>query len=319
MKLHSLAISGLLTMDMHSLNNEGSEGNHLLTRQVQIVDKDGRLHAVNAVSGDMFKHIQAEHLFQLARDEQLPLCNGCQSFGANRISADKEFADQFAKGVQDEEILGKAIQRCLLDDAEGILITREIGEKGRAIGRKSVLEFGWLIGRPEQTKTEAYFHIKFDTKSRADGSGEGANLGQNIFHRPASSGQYAVVLNVDLYRLGLNDIALQYAISPEERKQRLQALLKSVLFTFLKPSGAQRNTQNPHLLNFEGVIACSSATYPAPQASALNPEYNDEIAGIAAALNQLKAGTIDLKQFDSLSSFAQQMQEIITEIEPFGV
>lgn len=32
MNIRSLSISGLITLDMHALNNEGAEGNHLHTR-----------------------------------------------------------------------------------------------------------------------------------------------------------------------------------------------------------------------------------------------------------------------------------------------
>ena len=64
--IYSLAISAQAIFDMHSLNNEGGEGNQIQTRMVNIADSKGNLHNVNAVSGDMFKHIQAEHLHRLA-------------------------------------------------------------------------------------------------------------------------------------------------------------------------------------------------------------------------------------------------------------
>jgi CRISPR-associated protein Cst2 len=75
---------------MHSLNNEGGEGNQIQTRMVNIVDKEGRLHSVNAISGDMFKHIQTEHFFRIGAGN-LPLCAGCREFNANRISADTSY------------------------------------------------------------------------------------------------------------------------------------------------------------------------------------------------------------------------------------
>src|SRR6516164_7797130 len=91
----SISISARATLDMHSLNNEGGEGNQIQTRMVDIVGADGRLHNVNAISGDMLKHIQAQHFFELARVQRpsLPLCAGCARFDANRINADKAFAD----------------------------------------------------------------------------------------------------------------------------------------------------------------------------------------------------------------------------------
>ena len=162
MKLHSLSISGIVTMNLHALNNEGSEGNTMMTRMVEIVDATGKNHTVNAVSGDMFKHIQAEHLFMEVKETNsanLPLCEACKTFDANRICADETFTKKtFKDGSLDSEILSEAIKKCIIDDAEGILITSEIGGKGRSISRKSTIEFGWVVGCPDNTRTESYFH-----------------------------------------------------------------------------------------------------------------------------------------------------------------
>jgi len=44
-----------------------------------IVAADGQLYNVNAISGDMFKHIQAEHLYHIAKNsDDLPLCDACK-------------------------------------------------------------------------------------------------------------------------------------------------------------------------------------------------------------------------------------------------
>jgi len=321
MSIQSLAISGLMTLNLHSLNNEGAEGNYMQTRQVQIVDRNGNMSDVNAISGDMFKHIQGEHLYHLAKEGGLPLCSGCERFDANRIVVDQEFAAQYTKDTLDSEILSGAIQRCTLDDTQGILITSDIGKK-RAIGRKSVLEFGWIVGRPETTRTDSYFHVKYAAEGRGKGAGEktgAGNTGQNIFHRPASSGQYAVVLNLDLYRVGYNDILMQYALNAEERSQRIKELLKSVLFTFLQPNGAMRNTQNPHVLDFSGVMTLSSSTFPAPMVSALNGDYLEEIEKVARTLNVLKADSIQLLSFSSIGDFAEKLGGIIQEVNPAGM
>ncbi|HLC15894.1 MAG TPA: DevR family CRISPR-associated autoregulator [Thermodesulfovibrionia bacterium] len=323
MKLHSLSISGNLIMNMHALNNEGSEGNTTMTRMVEIVDNQGRNHTVNAVSGDMFKHMQAQHLYMeaIAKNDTLPLCEGCKKFDANRICIDDSFTkrENFTKDTKDtkdSEILSEVIKTCVIDDIEGILITNDIGKK-RSIGRKSAIEFGWVIGSPESTRTESYFHVKF-VPDRGKGSGSGENLGQNIFHRPASSGQYAAVVNIDLYRVGRNDITVEY-VKKINRKARLQALLKSVLHTFIKPTGAHRNTQHPHIIDFSGVISASLNTMPAPIISSLNPNYKDEIVKIADSLNSTETvKPITVYQFESMAGFTKTMAEIINSIEPYG-
>lgn len=321
MKANSISISGVLTMNLHSLNNEGAEGNYMQTRQVQIVNTEGKLHTVNAISGDMFKHIQGDYLLDIAKEEELNLCAGCQRSDANRIVVDQEFADGFEKEAPNSEVLDEAIKRCTIDDIQGILITSEIGGKKRAIGRKSAVEFGWIVGRPEATQTDSYFHVKYAPEGRGKGAGEqtgSGNTGQNIFHRPASSGQYAVVLNLDLCRVGFNDILMSYAIDESERTRRIQALLQSVLYTFIKPTGAMRNTQNPHLIDFSGVIAISSSTIPAPMISPLNAEYIDGISRIAKTLNDLKPESITLQQFASLAEFTEKFGALVRTVEPTG-
>ena len=323
MKLHSLSISGILTMNLHALNNEGSEGNTMMTRMVEIVDATGKNHTVNAVSGDMLKHIQAEHLFMQAKEtksDNLPLCEACKTLDANRICADETFTKKgnFKADTKDSEILTEAIKRCIVDDAEGILITSEIGGKQRSIARKSSVEFGWVVGCPENTRTESYFHAKYVPEGRGKGSGTGENLGQNIFHRPASSGQYAVVVNVDLYKVGRNDITLAY-VEGVDRQERIQAVLRSVLNTFIKPTGAHRNTQHPHILDFSGVVATSSSTLPAPVISGLNPNYREEIKKIAESLNKTASGgPVVVKEFNGLAAFSEVMADIINEIQPYG-
>ena len=76
--VYALSISGRLTLEMHSLNNEGGEGNQVLTRVVTLVEPDGTVHKVNAISGDMFKHIQAEHYYLLAKAGGLPCAKGAR-------------------------------------------------------------------------------------------------------------------------------------------------------------------------------------------------------------------------------------------------
>lgn len=309
----SLSISGLITLDLHALNNEGAEGNTMMTRMVDIIDQQGRKHTVNAISGDMFKHIVVEHLLGESKGLGLSLCAGCAVFNANRICFDQDFMNTtgWSKDTLDSVILSGVLKRCTIDDCAGILITGKIG-KDRSIARKSCFEVGWIVGRPDAVTTDSYFHAKYVPEGRGEGSGQGGNLGQNIFHRPASSGQYAVVVSLDLYKVGRNDITLAYDIEDAARRKRIAALLRSVLSAFVKPTGAHRNTQNPHIVDFEGVITTSTSSLPAPALSALNKGYEGELNRLAAALNGLSASdnSIAVRKFAGLASFAEQMAEI---------
>lgn len=309
----SVSLSGRITIDLHSLNNEAGEGNQIQTRMVQIVDKEGRLAVVNGISGDMFKHIQAEHLQAVAAaDSDVPLCAGCQRFSANRINDDKSFIEGLSKETRNEELLDRVIQHCAIDDTEGILIT--VGN--RSAPRKSTIEFGWVVGLPESTRTESYFHVKYDPAGRGAGAGDqtGANVGQNIFYRPASSGIYAVVVNADLYRVGWNDISRRYVVDEDQLRKRKRMLLESLLYTFVKPNGAHRNTQHPHIMDFQGVVSCSTSTTPAPTISALSDTYIQQIKDVANGLNRINGQTVETYPFSSTGEFTHCIADLLERV-----
>ncbi len=326
-QVYSLSISARLTLDMHSLNNEGSEGNQLQTRMVDIVAADKQLYNVNAISGDMLKHIQAEHFHHIAQGRQdIPLCSGCKVFDANRISADTEYQAQI-NGKRDSEAIDLMLQRCALCDTEGILLTA-----GRSTPRKSVAEFGWVVGVPvneagqEQTTTGSYFHVKYAAERAQSGTGQvkteterAANLGQIPFHRPASSGVYAFVNHYEVARIGYNDIAHRYPVDDAQRLLRYRALIESVLHSFIALNGAMRSTQLPHLVAAEGAVTYTTQVLPAPTVSPLNPDYDKEIERIADVLNRMRPGAVALRKFSRFSEFADIMAELADSTAPYRI
>ena len=318
-KLFSLSICGVATLNLHSLNNEGGEGNHIQTRMVDVVDPEGKLHSVNAVSGDMYKHIFVEHFYNLARNGvDLPLSEGARVMDPNRVNVDlgsdgSAFREAVAKDGSNAGVIDAVINTCALTDVAGTLIT----QGNRSTGRKSVVEFAWVAGVPEKTKTESYFHVKYDVASRDDTqSDDGSNLGQVIFHRPTNSGQYAVVLNVEAYRIGFNDITQSYAIKSEDRTKRYKALLQATTQTFIEPSGAMRNTQNPHLTDFRGVVTTSTSSVPAPTVSPLNENFVEQVCRITKSLNTLAGDSLEVREFKSLADFSEIMVEKASNTEP---
>lgn len=324
----SLSIAARATLDMHSLNNEGGEGNQIQTRMVDIVDDKGELHNVNAISGDMLKHVLMEHFYRQARDQQIGLCQSCQHFNVNRINADKAFLKRAAdEKTSDADFIDRMLQTCAIDDVAGVLVTEK-----RALPRKSITEFGWVLGLPNKVNTNSYFHAKYVAERSAEKRAEdaenqktGANLGQSIFHRPASSGIYAIVCHLELARIGYNDIKQAYAISEEERQRRASLLLESVLYTFLELNGAMRSSQLPHLVALEGILTMSSSTIPAPLISPLiggdeetqeEKTYRTQVKEIVNALNGSAGDSVSLRMFDTIGAFATQMRDVIDTIAP---
>jgi len=333
--IYSLSIAARATLDMHSLNNEGGEGNQIQTRMVDIVDHRGQLHNVNAISGDMLKHIQAEHFFNLARERDLPLCAGCREFNANRINADPQFMARIeSKDVSDANALDWMLETCTMDDVAGILVTA----KGRSLPRKSVVEFGWVLGLPETAdgNNQSFFHVKyanergekereetrtqrFEIKNKGKENEErtgGANLQQAIFHRPANSGVYALVCNVELSRIGYNEIKQQYTLDEEQRARRATALLESLLHTFVQLNGAMRSTQLPHLVGVEGVLSYTTGVLPAPLISPLQPEYREQTEQVRQALGP---DAVRVRPFNTIGDLADTMRALLGETEPYRI
>jgi CRISPR-associated protein Cst2 len=321
--IYSLSLNARATLDLHSLNNEGGEGNQIQTRMVNIVDQHGQMHNVNAVSGDMYKHIHAEHMFRIATSRtDLPLCAGCRTFNANRINADADFIRR-TKSMNDAATVDELLRTCTLDDAQGILIT----EGNRSVPRKSVIEFGWVVGVPGSVGTDSYFHVKYANERSEGRRGEdregtastGANLGQSIFHRPASSGIYAAVCHVELARIGFNDITQTYAIDEQQRAARARAVLEALLYTFLETRGAMRSAQAPHMVNLEGVLTVSTAPVPAPTVSPLNDGYIGQIEQTVEMLNRINGNVVGLYGFDATAGLANVIADLLETTAPYSL
>jgi len=319
-KINSLSICARITLNLHNLNNEGTEGNQQQTRMVHIIDQKGQRALVNAVSGDMFKHILVDHLVPLLKEAGEPLSPGAARHDPDRINANNPDFEEFCNNKQrsESEIMTEMISKCSLTDLAGALVTTG----NRAVGRKSVVEFGWVVGLPKDgngqplTVTEQYFHVKYAPEGRTKAAGGETVVGrQAIFHRPASSGVYALICNADLYRVGLNDITRECVIDRSSRKKRARALIEALVATLFKPSGAQRNTQNPHIVGCEGVIATSATSLPAPLVSPLNDNYKEEMEKAAQVLNSMRPNSVRVTSFESLADGAKVLAELAKTVE----
>jgi CRISPR-associated protein Cst2 len=303
---YSISISGFLSWQLHALNNEGNEGNQSLTRRYYIIQKGmNEPESVNGVSGDMLKHIQAEHLHRVAIESGLNLSEGGKQFNPDRIGYDieKNIGIFTEKDTDLTTKTAKVIQRCSISDLEGFMVTEK---KGQTLKRESVIEFGAVVGLPNFVKTQSYFHAKYGTDNPTP------------YNVQVSSGLYATVLNIEAFRIGYNPHNFNYSIDSVERKKRLDALLKSILYTYLQPNGAKRNTNLPHPDHFEGVITVSTRRCPAPMISALEASYSRQIHSLANTLNNLNgADTILCFDFENIAEFAAQIETLIERAQPW--
>jgi CRISPR-associated protein Cst2 len=311
--IQSLSVSAEVTLALHNLNSEGAEGNQQQTRTVHVIDATGKRHAVNAVSGDMFKHIYVRHLTEILKSLAQPLSAGAASGSPDRITLDAEFKSAI-KGQSPAAVQSEMLRRCAVTDIAGTLFT-----EGITVPRKSCAEFGWIVGIPEKVHTEQYFHVKFESERRKIAAhaprGEGTIAGaQTVFHRPASSGVYALVAHLELSRIGMNDVLCEPVLSAEDRAVRQRAAILALLASLIKPAGAQRNAQAPHLVDCAGMITLSRACWPAPMLSPLSSDYRDEIRSVADTLNRLTPGSVETHSFDGISQAAEILERVAAEL-----
>jgi CRISPR-associated protein Cst2 len=304
----SLSLCAEVTLDLHNLNSEGREGNLQQTRMVHLLDASGKRHSVNAVSGDVFKHIFVRHLTPILLGAQQTVSAGAATGSSDRITVDPDFK-KAVRGKNAADVQTEMLQRCAVTDIAGTLFT-----EGTTVPRKSCVEFGWVTGIPGRTHTEQYFHVKFEAdrrKLRDTPAGEGTTAGsQTIFHRPASSGVYALITHLELSRVGVNDITREPVVSERDRRVRRKGMVQALLATLIRPAGAQSSMQSPHIVNCSGVISTSTSWLPAPTVSPLAENYRAQMESIAASLDRISPGSVGHHSFDGLAEGVSQLEEI---------
>lgn len=315
----NLTLVGRLSINLASLNNEGTEGNATQPRTATIVD-EGELYTVPVISGDMLKYWHVKHLCAIAQDRELPLSENTarRNPDPNRIKAELSNYSWFTERISDssdwsgkltkknnskelqliEDQLHAAVaSECAVTDAHGLLITGvaprnedgdEVFNGSVAVARTSRIQTGFMTGIPRKNATGHYFHAKYVSKrtgikSRESTGGEG----QNIFTRPATSADFAVVINVDLAGLGFNDAANEYVVDGVEQAKRKKAVLDALSYTLMNQPGANSSQQFPHIMGFEGAITTSTNRSPAPSASPIKENYLDTLEGLVGNINKM--------------------------------
>jgi CRISPR-associated protein Cst2 len=303
-----ISIAARIALAAHALNNEGSRNNALIPRQIDIVH-DNQIVQTNAVSGDSVKHTFVDHLRSLAfesTDGALPLCSACRRGSPNRLNEDPAFQTVARDPkTSNESVIAELVRSCVIDDVAGLLVT--IGNRNAP--RRSTMQFGWMVGRPEVTSTGRYIHLKLVPGTPAQESEGGSNLGQNLFTRPASSGQYAFVASADLARIGVNDISWEAVLDPETRQLRARAVVEALFRTVSNPEGAQRNTQLPHLEGAEGAVCISYSSLPPVLLSPLADDFVDQMEQVAAAFSR-DDGDLAVVRFSSVGQLGSMLTDI---------
>jgi CRISPR-associated protein Cst2 len=333
--IKSVSIAARVVLEMHALNNEGNESNRLMTRQVGIVTPvysdaeqglvEGYQKAVvNAISGDMNKHMFADAFRHIALEAGLPLCDACKAIDPARMMGNPDFREFIAKKPPVNEVIDRLIG-CAVDDVCGIMVTGE----GTSVKRKSAIEFGWTVGLPGASEVQEFIHARHAitrltrTKSGKDDSDEvkkqaqkekEQNIGQMIFNRPASSGVYAFVAHLDACAIGFNDASQHYPIDEAQRLARLRAALLALGQVLLQPKGALTSTQLPHVVDVEGFVSLSQSAAAAPLLSPLTDNFIGRGLGVGEMLNRLHGqGAVQMQEFGGAQGLLESIEWSLTD------
>jgi CRISPR-associated protein Cst2 len=186
------------------------------------------------------------------------------------------------------------------------------------------------VGLPDITEVAEYIHARHaparltrtkatkgdsaETRQQADKE-KAQNLGQMIFNRPASSGVYAFVANLEVDMIGFNDVAQTYPVSAEERGERFRAALLALIQSVLHPRGALISTQLPHVVDMEGFLSVSYSSAAAPMLSPLSDGFIDRTERVAQGINQLHGqGAVEVLPFTGQEGLLGQAADLLKNV-----
>lgn len=337
-QIYEIAILGRATWNLHSLNNEGTVGNVTEPRNLRIIEPNtGEAITTDGISGEMLKHIHAEKMWELETDKD-KFCDACK-----QLKPEKADGTRSVKGAGKADKAVEIALKCELCDTHGFLVQKP------TVARSSTIEFGWALGIPqilrdihtharhsvheelvtieEEREARKWENQKCSTKNCESDPNE-SNLFkiknkwyceehlpvktmQMIYHRPTRSGEYAIVSVFQPWRIGLNNVTMDY-VKDIKREERYKLVLKAYQAMFMRTEGAMTSTRLPHATNFSGVIVVAKENISAPVISPLKENYIAEIKKIIANFK----GNLELIEFNSIGEFIEKIGNL-SDNSPF--
>jgi len=273
--MKAFAISAKLKINVHDLNNELSAGNVSDIRQIDMIDLNGNVITVPAVSGRMLKHWHYQHYrTQIPQDK---LCEACKvgeplrpAFGRT----DKgELIQVEPKGMDD---IKKIVGGCAVCDLHGYLIAKKAkgAEEGTSTRRTSRAMFSWLLPVLDgPSASRQVIHTRVTAAATEDTS-------QMIFNKSYASADYAFVSYLDASKVGFIEDINEATLNDEEVKERVKAAILAYLHMLSGKTGASLSHALPHVDVLSVLVAYSKETqFPVP-VSPIYPEYISKTIGM---------------------------------------
>ncbi|HTD56289.1 MAG TPA: hypothetical protein VK670_12955, partial [Silvibacterium sp.] len=97
------------------------------------MDAAGERHSVNAISGDMFKHMFVGHLTPLLERLGEPLSAGARRMSSDRLNADSSFLEAVKSEPAATAVQQQIVTRCAVSDIAGAAHLAGNAFNGRAL------------------------------------------------------------------------------------------------------------------------------------------------------------------------------------------
>lgn len=229
-------LTGRVIVNVHDLNNEAAIGNFTDIRKVKVVDTNGNVQEVVAVSGNMLKHWHFIYTKRLLEGKD-NLCIYCNREEAWRISdKDPRLIEIKKEKIKDEEKYVKAEEKlvtsCAIEDIHGYL--SPIGEL--PIRRESRVRFSWFVpieGSEEALVTGVHTRVAkvIEQQEGKKATELRATPQQMLFYKQYSSAIYAFSSSMDIGRIGISDYSLEFIknLKEETLKRRRKAALEALI------------------------------------------------------------------------------------------
>ncbi|MEM9955026.1 MAG: hypothetical protein AAF846_25685 [Chloroflexota bacterium] len=310
---YSVSFMARATYNLHALNNEKSEGNKVLIRNVGLVvpsenSDEYELAKVNGISGNMFRYIYSGHLANVAQDMSLKISKACIQHHPERIWADTEFQDFLKDKPTTDEIYDQVLG-CTVTDICGMMAL----DSSIQIKRHSMLHAGWISGLPHITKSEFHQFLRAEPNDQS--------LKPMPFTKTTASGVYAIAVQAEIPRIGYNDKRQAYPNNEKisvNRQGRFKALLLALAYSVLQPLGASLASQLPHVIGVEGLFIVSSLHTKAPLVSPLMNDYRMRAEKQRILISQLfdQPESMTSYPFETGEEMLEQVLEIANYFEP---
>ncbi len=211
----------------------------------------------NAITGNAIKHVYVSYLHELITPKEK--CDKCKLLSPMKNGKIKNPDKRFSAS-------GNRVKECPICDISGFMNAEKDNKSEK---RKTVASFSWAIAKTDTRQEDVL---------------------------PIRSSEYAMVIELDLHRIGFDDEKQVYVLDKEEIKKRIRVALKGVENLLIRFGGAQTNTNHPHIRGISGIV--TEKTHRRQRITKFSPlndnfvEENQKCSDVSYTIN----GVTDLQQ-----------------------